>query len=138
MFCPFLEDQNYTFNPSHFPGSGQRYRAFAKPTGTVQTVRHAPSVSLVVPRWTLTYEAILAQIQQLLTPGQATNDNVDQAWKLLFEAAKYRADSQLCNDIADSVYALWQFKSEQTHLATANESIRREAASSKIRIVNLY
>src|SRR5258706_16446926 len=24
MFCPFLEDQNYTFNPSHFPGSGHR------------------------------------------------------------------------------------------------------------------
>jgi hypothetical protein len=22
MFCPFLEDQNYTFNPSYFPGSG--------------------------------------------------------------------------------------------------------------------
>jgi hypothetical protein len=72
------------------------------------------------------YEAILAQIQQLLTPGQATDANVDQAWKLLFEAAKFRADSQLCNDIADAVYALWQTKSEQSHLATANESIRSE------------
>jgi hypothetical protein len=72
------------------------------------------------------YEAILAQIQQLLMPGQATNENVDQAWKLLFEAAKYQADSQLCNDIADSVYALWQCKSEQSHLATANDSIRSE------------
>jgi hypothetical protein len=72
------------------------------------------------------YEAVLAQIQQLLTPGQATDANVDQAWKLLFEAAKFRADSQLCNDIADAVYAIWQTKSEQTHLATANESIRSE------------
>ena len=72
------------------------------------------------------YEAVLAQIQQLLTPGQATDANVDQAWKLLFEAAKFRADSQLCNDIADAVYALWQTKSEQTHLATANDSIRSE------------
>ena len=72
------------------------------------------------------YEAVLAQIQQLLTPGQATDANVDQAWKLLFEAAKFRADSQLCNDIADAVYALWQTKSEQSHLATANESIRSE------------
>src|SRR5277367_3828863 len=26
MFCPFLEDQNYTFNPSHFPGSGHSHR----------------------------------------------------------------------------------------------------------------
>jgi len=72
------------------------------------------------------YEAILAQIQQLLTPGQATDVNVDQAWKLLFEAAKFRADSQLCNDIADAVYALWQCKSEQAHLAKANDSIRSE------------
>jgi len=72
------------------------------------------------------YDAILTQIQQLLTPGQATDANVDQAWKLLFEAAKYRADSQLCNDIADAVYALWQSQSEQTHLAKANESIRSE------------
>ena len=72
------------------------------------------------------YEAVLAQIQQLLTPGQATDASVDQAWKLLFEAAKFRADSQLCNDIADAVYALWQTKSEQTHLATANDSIRSE------------
>ena len=72
------------------------------------------------------YEAILAQIQQLLAPGQATDANVDQAWKLLFEAAKFRADSQLCNDIADAVYALWQCKSEQAHLAKANDSIRSE------------
>jgi hypothetical protein len=72
------------------------------------------------------YEAVLAQIQQLLTPGRATDANVDQAWKLLFEAAKFRADSQLCNDIADAVYALWQCKSEQSHLATANESICSE------------
>ena len=72
------------------------------------------------------YEAILAQIQQLLTPGQATDANVDQAWKLLFEAAKFRADSQLCNDIADAVYALWQCRSEQSHLAKANNSIRSE------------
>jgi len=72
------------------------------------------------------YEVILAQIQQLLTPGQATDVNVDQAWKLLFEAAKFRADSQLCNDIADAVYALWQCKSEQAHLAKANDSIRSE------------
>jgi len=72
------------------------------------------------------YEATLAQIQQLLTPGQATDANVDQAWKLLFEAAKFRADSQLCNDIADAVYALWQCESEQSHLAKANDSIRSE------------
>src|ERR1700683_5343641 len=72
------------------------------------------------------YEAVLAQIQQLLTPGQSTDANVDQAWKLLFEAAKFRADSQLCNDIADAVYALWQTKREQSHLATANVSIRSE------------
>jgi len=72
------------------------------------------------------YQGILVKIQQLLAPGQATNENVDQAWKLLFEAAKYRADSQLCNDIADAVYASWQCKSEQTHLAAANESIRSE------------
>ena len=72
------------------------------------------------------YEAVLAQIQQLLTVGQATDANVDQAWKLLFEAAKFRADSQLCNDIADAVYASWQCKSEQSHLATANDSIRSE------------
>jgi hypothetical protein len=72
------------------------------------------------------YEATLAQIQQLLTPGRATDANVDQAWKLLFEAAKFRADSQLCNDIADAVYALWQTKSEQSHLANANDSIVSE------------
>jgi hypothetical protein len=72
------------------------------------------------------YEALLAEVQQLLTPGQATDDNVDQAWKLLFEAAKFGADSQLCNDIADAVYACWQCKSEQNHLATANDSILSE------------
>jgi hypothetical protein len=32
MFCPFLEDQNYTFNPSSFSGSGHlgSIRAFLK------------------------------------------------------------------------------------------------------------
>jgi len=72
------------------------------------------------------YEATLAQIQQLLVPGQTTDAKVDQAWKLLFEAGKFRADSRLCNDIAAAVYALWQRQSEQAHLAKANESIRSE------------
>ncbi len=72
------------------------------------------------------YSDLLAQIQQLLTPGQTSDTSVDQAWKLLFEAAKFRADSQLCNDIADAVYASWQCKSEQAHLAKANDSIRSE------------
>ena len=72
------------------------------------------------------YEAVLARIQQLLAPGQAMNANVDQAWKLLFEGAKFRADGRLCNDMADAVYALWQAKSEQVHLATANEAIQKE------------
>jgi hypothetical protein len=52
MFCPFLEDQNYTFNPSYFPGSGQLDSTlsavnYASLEGQADTIHSTPYLEYV-------------------------------------------------------------------------------------------
>jgi len=80
----------------------------------------------VVDELSLSYTKILSDIKNLLSSQSQNAADLDKAWSKLFEAAKFDADASLSQDIADSVYAVWQAKREQQHLGKASETIRSE------------
>jgi hypothetical protein len=80
----------------------------------------------LVDEESIKYGKVLNEIQILLSSQSQSNSNLDKAWSKLFEAAKHETDANLCQDIADSVYAVWQGKQEQDHLGKANQTIRNE------------
>ncbi|MFQ3671469.1 MAG: hypothetical protein SNJ84_08420 [Verrucomicrobiia bacterium] len=72
------------------------------------------------------YWALLDQIYTMLDPGRSGHRNVDQAWSLLRDAARFDIDAGISHRIADAVYAVWAAKGEQQRLDRANEKLRRE------------
>ncbi len=69
------------------------------------------------------YRQILDKILTLLAPGNATQQNVDAAFKWLPFAGRYDVDARLCNSLADAVYSVWQAQRNQARLTTANDSL---------------
>ncbi len=69
------------------------------------------------------YRLILDKILVLLAPGNATQQNVDAAFKWLPFAGRYDIDARLCNSLADAVYSVWQAQRNQSRLTTANDSL---------------
>ncbi|MDR1498325.1 MAG: hypothetical protein LBS59_07975 [Puniceicoccales bacterium] len=82
------------------------------------------------------YEAILRQIEDLLSPGKITNANyafnIQRAWELLYEAAKFEADADNCLTIAALVQKTARMRDERRdlqltrniHYSEKNERLR--------------
>lgn len=51
------------------------------------------------------YRRTINHILDLLAPGKATSQNVDEAFELLPKASEYRDDANLCRMMADAIYA---------------------------------
>jgi hypothetical protein len=65
------------------------------------------------------YRETIDRILDLLSPGNATKQNIDAAFLLLKKASEYKDDANLCRTMSDAIYAA------QTSLATI-EKLKRE------------
>jgi len=72
------------------------------------------------------YQGILATILDNLAPGRITPQSTDEAFKLLAKASKYNADANLCDALANQVYASWLARRNNARLASANNSLEDE------------
>lgn len=72
------------------------------------------------------YQAIITQILNLLAPGNATQQNVDAAFKLLPRASSYDIDARLCDSLADAVYTVWLAQRQQQRLMAYNDAMEAE------------
>ena len=65
------------------------------------------------------YRAIIDRMLELLKPGNATQQNVDAAFRLLPYASRFDFDARLCDSLGDAVYSVWQAQRNQARLASA-------------------
>ena len=72
------------------------------------------------------YQETISKILNLLAPGNATNVNVDTAFKMLPRASSYDIDARLCDSIADAVYSAWKTQGARARLAMANTALESE------------
>ncbi len=72
------------------------------------------------------YQAIIAQILNLLAPGNASTQNIDAAFRLLPRGSSFDIDARLCDALADAVYSAWKAQRAQDRLVVANESLDNE------------
>ncbi len=69
------------------------------------------------------YDAVVGNIMGLLAAGKISNTNLDQAFKLLPQAASHSEDANLCDAIASQVLGAWQSQRQVARLAAANQSL---------------
>lgn len=72
------------------------------------------------------YQQVIAQILNLLAPGNATRQNIDAAFRLLPRGSSFDIDARLCDSLADAVYSAWKAQRAQDHLAAANGALDTE------------
>ncbi len=69
------------------------------------------------------YDRVIAQIMDLLAAGKISNRNLDEAFKLLPQAASHEEDANLCDAIASQVLGAWQAQRQIARLDAANRSL---------------
>lgn len=74
----------------------------------------------------LQYQQLLKAIMEKLAPSSATTQSVDDAFRLLPKASRFDIDANLCNGIADAVYAAWRSNNNSARLVQANASLEQE------------
>jgi hypothetical protein len=84
---------------------------------------NAPEETTAVDRQ---YQLVIAQILNLLAPGNATTQNIDTAFRMLTRGSGFEIDARLCDSIADAVYSAWRAQNSQNRLANANEALDAE------------
>ncbi|HYR57533.1 MAG TPA: hypothetical protein VEO95_02840, partial [Chthoniobacteraceae bacterium] len=72
------------------------------------------------------YQTIIAQILNLLAPGNATTQNIDAAFRLLPRGSSFDIDARLCDALADAVYSAWKAQRAQGRLVAANDALDNE------------
>lgn len=72
------------------------------------------------------YRHLLKSISEKLAPGAVTNQSVDDAFRMLAQASRFDIDANLCEGIADSVYAAWQAMNNSNRLTQANAALEQE------------
>lgn len=84
---------------------------------------NAPEETTAVDRQ---YQLVIAQLLNLLAPGNATVQNIDAAFRLLPRGSSFDIDARLCDSIADAVYSAWRAQNAQNRLASANDALDAE------------
>ena len=69
------------------------------------------------------YDRVIAQIMDLLAAGNISARNLDEAFRLLPQAAAHEEDANLCDALANQVLAAWQSQRQVARLAAANRSL---------------
>jgi len=72
------------------------------------------------------YQAIINEILTRLAPGNASRENVDAAFRLLFQGSHFDIDARLCDALADAVYTVWAAQRQQQRLMLANGAMDYE------------
>ena len=72
------------------------------------------------------YDALLAQIRNLLRPRNVNPKTLDEAFSLLPKASEYRRDAGLCDTISNQVYAAWQAQQDRARMLAATDALEAE------------
>jgi hypothetical protein len=72
------------------------------------------------------YQAIIGEILTRLAPGNATKENIDYAFRLLFHGSGFDSDARLCDALADAVATVWAAQRQQRRIAAAIDTLERE------------
>ena len=72
------------------------------------------------------YDKVIARIMDLLSAGKTSNRNLDEAFKLLPQAASHSEDANLCDAIASQVLGAWQARRQAARLSEANKSLEED------------
>jgi hypothetical protein len=74
----------------------------------------------------LAYNAIIRRLLELLAPGQVGPNSLDEAFRLLPQAAAFERDALICDALANQVQSSWQALQARDRLAAANRSLEEE------------
>ena len=69
------------------------------------------------------YRAIIDEILQRLSPGFASTQNLDYAFRLLAQGSNFDIDARLCDALANAVYTVWIAQRQQDRLVAANKAL---------------
>ena len=72
------------------------------------------------------YHTLIKAILEKLAPGTVTTRSLDDAFRMLPQASRFDIDAQLCDGIADAVYASWQAMKNSNRLVQANTALEQE------------
>ena len=73
-----------------------------------------------------TYRQRIDRIMDLLSPGNATKKNQDEAFNLLSKASEFESDANICNTIYDAVYTAANVRTEIARLIQQNIDLERQ------------
>lgn len=72
------------------------------------------------------YRERISRIMELLSPGNATKKNQDEAFNLLSKASDFESDANICNTIHDAVYTAANVRTEIARLIQQNIDLERQ------------
>ena len=72
------------------------------------------------------YRQVVSTILARLSPYQISPSSLDEAFRLLPQAAGFEEDAHLSDALASSVYSVWQARREDARLYQANASLEEE------------
>lgn len=72
------------------------------------------------------YDRIIGRIMHLLSAARVSDRNLDEAFRLLPQAAAHEADANLSDALANQVLGAWQAQRQAGRLAAANESLEED------------
>ena len=72
------------------------------------------------------YDTVIGQLMNLLAAGRITARNLDEAFKLLPQAAEFREDANLCDALASQVLGAWQAQRQVSRLTAANQALEED------------
>lgn len=73
-----------------------------------------------------TYRERISRIMELLSPGNATKANQDEAFNLLTKASEFESDANICTTIHDAVYTAANVRTEIAGLIKLNADLERQ------------
>lgn len=72
------------------------------------------------------YRERISRIMELLSPGNATKKNQDEAFNLLSKASEFESDANICSTIHDAVYTAANVRTEIARLIQQNGDLERQ------------
>ncbi len=72
------------------------------------------------------HDAIIRQMMDLLSAGKISARNLDEAFKLLPQAAEFKEDANISDSIANQVLGAWQAQRQVNRLAAANQALEED------------
>ncbi len=72
------------------------------------------------------YQAIIAQVLNLLAPANASGQNLDAAFRLLPRGSSFDIDARLCDALADAVFSAYKSQQSQDRMTAATAALEAE------------